>query len=131
MGRKTASQAGRDMVFSAGRNQSVTESPAQEERMATGGPVRIWFGVQQGSQQLVGARIGRGAGRQIDGPRNGPVTQESKFMESSSHLAALQSKHAGLERQIHEAMKSPHPDLAMIASLKRHKLKIRDMMARH
>ena len=49
----------------------------------------------------------------------------------SSHLNALQTKHAGLERRIAEEMKSPHPDLAMIQSLKRHKLRLRDQLAHH
>jgi hypothetical protein len=49
----------------------------------------------------------------------------------SSHFSALQNKHAGLERRIHDEMKSSHPDLAIIAALKRHKLRIRDEIARH
>nr|WP_292965934.1 YdcH family protein [Novosphingobium sp. UBA1939] len=49
----------------------------------------------------------------------------------SSHILALQEKHHGLERRIQQEMKSPHPDLAMIASMKKHKLRIRDEIARH
>jgi len=49
----------------------------------------------------------------------------------ASHVSALHNKHAGLERRIHDEMKSPHPDLAVVALLKRHKLRIRDEIARH
>lgn len=49
----------------------------------------------------------------------------------TSHVNALHTKHAGLERRIQEEMKSTHPDLAMISALKRHKLRIRDEIARH
>jgi hypothetical protein len=49
----------------------------------------------------------------------------------SSHVSALQTKHAGLERRLHDEMKSPHPDMGMITMLKRHKLRIRDQLAQH
>jgi hypothetical protein len=49
----------------------------------------------------------------------------------SSHVFALQNKHAGLERKIQAEMKSANPDMGMIAMLKRHKLRIRDEIARH
>lgn len=43
-----------------------------------------------------------------------------------SHVSALQLKHAGLERQIHEELTRPLPDLAMIQSLKKRKLRIKE-----
>jgi hypothetical protein len=49
----------------------------------------------------------------------------------SSHVSSLQTKHAGLERQIHDEMKNPHPNLGVVAMLKRHKLRIRDQIAHH
>ena len=49
----------------------------------------------------------------------------------TTHVLALQEKHSGLERRIHQELKSPHPDMAMVATLKRHKLRIRDEIARH
>lgn len=44
----------------------------------------------------------------------------------SSHASALQLKHAGLERQIHDELNRPLPDLAMIQQLKRRKLRIKE-----
>lgn len=43
-----------------------------------------------------------------------------------SHVSALQLKHAGLERQIHAELSRPMPDLAMIQSLKKRKLRIKE-----
>ena len=43
-----------------------------------------------------------------------------------SHVSALQLKHAGIERQIHEEQSRPMPDLAMIQSLKKRKLRIKE-----
>jgi len=44
----------------------------------------------------------------------------------SSHAAALQSKHEGLERRIHEEMNRPAPDEAVIQTLKKRKLRIKE-----
>jgi hypothetical protein len=44
----------------------------------------------------------------------------------SSHVQALQTKHDGLERQIHEELNRPHPDDAALADLKRQKLRLKD-----
>ena len=49
----------------------------------------------------------------------------------ASHVSALQLKHAGLERRIHQEMTRPNPDLVTIRSLKRDKLRIRDQIAQH
>lgn len=49
----------------------------------------------------------------------------------SSHVSALQSKHAGLERRIQEEMSRPLPDLAAIQALKRAKLRIKDQLSVH
>jgi len=43
-----------------------------------------------------------------------------------SHVSALQLKHAGLERQISEERSRPMPDLAMIQTLKKRKLRIKE-----
>jgi hypothetical protein len=43
-----------------------------------------------------------------------------------SHVEALQMKHEGLERQIHEELCRPHPDDAILSDLKRQKLRIKD-----
>ncbi len=45
------------------------------------------------------------------------------------HVSALQLKHAGLERQLQEEQSRPQPDLAMIQSLKKRKLRIKEELA--
>jgi len=49
----------------------------------------------------------------------------------SSHLNALQMKHAGLERQIAEELSRPAPDLSMIQLLKKRKLRIKEELSFH
>ena len=44
----------------------------------------------------------------------------------SSHLSALQSKHAGLERRIAEERLRPSPNEVLLKELKRRKLKIKE-----
>lgn len=44
----------------------------------------------------------------------------------TSHVSALQLKHAGLERQIQEEMSRPLPDNAVIQTLKKQKLRIKE-----
>jgi hypothetical protein len=48
----------------------------------------------------------------------------------SSHVSALQHKHAGIERQIHAEMTRPMPDNAVIQSLKKRKLRLKEEIAR-
>ncbi|HYD25389.1 MAG TPA: DUF465 domain-containing protein [Croceibacterium sp.] len=47
----------------------------------------------------------------------------------SSHVAALQAKHEGLEERLREEMSRPAPDSWMIQSLKKQKLKIKEAIA--
>ncbi|MCP5396340.1 MAG: YdcH family protein [Sphingomonadaceae bacterium] len=47
----------------------------------------------------------------------------------SSHVSALQTKHAGIEAQIREEMNRPSPDTATIQELKRRKLRIKEELA--
>ncbi|TNE33120.1 MAG: DUF465 domain-containing protein [Alphaproteobacteria bacterium] len=44
----------------------------------------------------------------------------------SSHVQALQSKHAGLEAKLQQEMARPAPDAAMVQELKRRKLRIKE-----
>jgi hypothetical protein len=44
----------------------------------------------------------------------------------SSHTVALQSKHQGLEQRIREEMTRPVPDNAILQSLKKQKLRIKE-----
>ncbi|ALE17330.1 hypothetical protein AMC99_02044 [Altererythrobacter epoxidivorans] len=50
-------------------------------------------------------------------------------MASSSHVTALQSKHAGLEARLREEMNRPAPDDVMIQQLKKRKLQIKQEIA--
>ena len=49
----------------------------------------------------------------------------------TSHLSALQHKHAGLERQIQQEMSRPLPDDAAIQALKKRKLKLKEELSRN
>jgi len=49
----------------------------------------------------------------------------------SSHVSALQLKHAGIERQSQDEMSRPIPDAAMIQALKKRKLRIKEEISRH
>lgn len=49
----------------------------------------------------------------------------------SSHLSALELKHAGIERQLHEELNRPLPDDAILQDLKKRKLRIKEEMQRH
>jgi len=44
----------------------------------------------------------------------------------SSHVAALQAKHDGLERKLRDEMNRPAPDTAMIQAIKKQKLRIKE-----
>ncbi|WP_084355758.1 YdcH family protein [Novosphingobium lentum] len=44
----------------------------------------------------------------------------------TSHFSALQTKHAGLERQIEQEMSRPLPDDSLVTELKRRKLRIKE-----
>ncbi|WP_188771958.1 YdcH family protein [Novosphingobium endophyticum] len=48
----------------------------------------------------------------------------------SSHVSALQLKHAGIERQLHDEMTRPRPDNAVIQSLKKRKLRLKEEIER-
>ena len=47
----------------------------------------------------------------------------------SSHLSALQTKHAGLEARLREEMARPVPDTATTQSLKKQKLRLKEEIA--
>lgn len=47
----------------------------------------------------------------------------------TSHVSALQLKHAGLERQIQEEMSRPLPDNSVVQTLKKQKLRIKEALA--
>ncbi len=47
----------------------------------------------------------------------------------SSHINALQSKHAGLERQIADELSRPVPNGGLVMELKRRKLRIKEELS--
>ena len=49
---------------------------------------------------------------------------------SSSHMDALQIKHAGLEARLRDEMARPAPDAAAVQSIKRQKLRLKEEMER-
>ena len=48
----------------------------------------------------------------------------------SSHISALQLKHAGIERQLHDEMRRPMPDAVVIQALKKRKLRLKEEIQR-
>jgi hypothetical protein len=48
----------------------------------------------------------------------------------TSHVSALELKHAGIERQIEEELSRPLPDDVVLQRLKKRKLKIKEQLAR-
>ena len=46
-----------------------------------------------------------------------------------AHVSALQAKHAGLDARINEESQRPMPDMAVLARLKKEKLKIKEELA--
>lgn len=49
---------------------------------------------------------------------------------ASPHVNALQSKHAGIEARLRDELARPAPDAAMIQSLKKQKLRLKEEIAR-
>ena len=47
----------------------------------------------------------------------------------TSHVSALNLKHAGLERRIQQEMSRPLPDNSVIQSLKKRKLRIKEELS--
>ncbi len=47
-------------------------------------------------------------------------------MSTSTHVVALNEKHAALEKVIHEEVQRPHPDSLKLTELKREKLKVKE-----
>lgn len=48
----------------------------------------------------------------------------------SSHISALQLKHAGIDRQLHDEMSRPLPDAVVIQTLKKRKLRLKEEIGR-
>ncbi|WP_373487413.1 YdcH family protein [Blastomonas sp.] len=48
-----------------------------------------------------------------------------------SHVRALEQKHAGIERMIHDEERRPAPDTALLSTLKKQKLRIKEALQLH
>lgn len=48
----------------------------------------------------------------------------------TSHVSTLQLKHAGLEKQIEQELSRPLPDEAVVQTLKKQKLRLKEQLAR-
>lgn len=48
-----------------------------------------------------------------------------------AHMYALEAKHAVLDAQITEELRRPAPDSALVATLKKQKLKIKEELVLH
>ena len=48
----------------------------------------------------------------------------------TSHVDALQTKHAGLDARLRAEMARPAPDAAMVRDIKKQKLRIKEEIAR-
>ena len=49
----------------------------------------------------------------------------------NSHMSALAAKHAGLEARLKAETSRPLPDVALVASLKKQKLRLKEEMTLH
>lgn len=49
----------------------------------------------------------------------------------SSHISALETKHAGIEAQLREELNRPAPDTVTIQALKKKKLRIKEELSAH
>lgn len=47
----------------------------------------------------------------------------------NSHLSALETKHAALDRRIEDESHRPLPDTAMLATLKKQKLRVKEELS--
>jgi hypothetical protein len=47
----------------------------------------------------------------------------------TSHIASLQAKHAGLEAQLRDELSRPAPDDGILQTLKKQKLRIKEVLA--
>jgi hypothetical protein len=48
----------------------------------------------------------------------------------SSHVDALQTKHAGLDARLRQEMARPAPDAGLVQDIKKQKLRIKEELAR-
>ena len=56
--------------------------------------------------------------------------QKETISMESGHSSALSAKHAGLDARIHDEATRPAPDTALLARLKKQKLRIKELLTR-
>jgi hypothetical protein len=59
-----------------------------------------------------------------------PRAKETHPMEAA-HSHSLEARHAGIDRRLEEERRRPSPNAALIADLKKQKLRLRDTLALH
>lgn len=81
------------------------------------------------SSMVRGAPAGasRWAG-QVPGEGYNPLTGDMPML--TSHVDALQTKHAGLDARLRSELARPAPDAAMVRDIKKQKLRIKEEIAR-
>ena len=47
----------------------------------------------------------------------------------SARIAALQAKHSGIDKRIADEIARPHPDMSIVATLKKQKLKLKEVIS--
>ena len=57
-----------------------------------------------------------------------PLVNQGNTRMNTAHATALETKHAGLDRRIADEVLRPLPDTALIAALKKQKLKIKEAL---
>lgn len=70
-------------------------------------------------------RVGAGYGRDC----KGDVSMSNQATARTAHEIALAARHAEIEARIAQENARPHPDNAIIAQLKKTKLRIKDSLA--
>ena len=48
----------------------------------------------------------------------------------NSHFSALQHKHAGIDRMLHQELSRPMPDNTVLQDLKKRKMRLKEAMTR-
>lgn len=86
----------------------------------------MWFDHVPAGSPMPSRQPGRSSFAKLPGD---PAQEEEPSMDSS-HVSALQLKHAGIERQIHAELSRPMPDAGVIQALKKRKLRLKEEISR-
>lgn len=75
-------------------------------------------------------RVASHSGGHPSAGANGGTFPKEVYRMETSHLSALQSKHAGIERQLADELARPAPNGGLVTELKRRKLRLKEELAR-